>query len=272
MYGSGARKVAASVNEALLEQAIKTGTEYVACTKEDAEGYIDKYFASFPQLRKWIESSHSMIENNGFIYSPFGRKRRLTNINSDDKGVRSGELRSGFNAVIQGTSSDSLLLGAIDADKEIESLGLEYEMKIIMLVHDSVVSIVREDLVDQYNEILVRNIEKDRGVSIPGYPIGVGQDSADGGSWDYSCGKVDSQHPLIASIGNEEYVNKLKGEIFKSTSVQYVRNALKEKDIANTTKEEFPLLTKVFKDCNDPELEINTFISKYAPTESLKAL
>lgn len=166
------------------------------CTKGEAQEYISQYFRTFPRLKSWIDKCQNQIKQNGFIYSHFGRKRRLLNINSKDKGVASGEVRSGFNAIIQSVSSDSLLLGAIDADNEIMRTGLDAE--IFALVHDSVVAVVREDLVDVYTEIVVRNIQKDRGCSIPGCPIGVAADSEPGGSDDYSCGKLKKAYPTLA--------------------------------------------------------------------------
>lgn len=211
LYGSGPAKVAQAVNEALLEQHMQTGEPYKECTVGDAKDYIQTYFSQFPQLKKWIDASHDQIKNFGFIYSHFGRKRRLHNINSEDRGVQGEEIRSGFNAIIQSASSDSLLLGAIDADNEIRAKGFSEEMKIIMLVHDSVVAIVREDLVDQYNELLIRNIQKDRGISIVGCPIGIDSDSETGGSRDYSCGKVKKQHPSIACIDDPEFTEHVKG-------------------------------------------------------------
>lgn len=267
LYGSGPSKVAESVNMALLEQSIKTGEPYTPCTKDDALEYIETYFSSFPQLRRWIEDSHSQIEQFGFIYSHFGRKRRLPNVTSDDKGVRAGEVRSGFNAIIQGASSDSLLLGAIDADNEIARLGLSDEMKIIMLVHDSVVAIVREDLVDQYNELIVRNIQTDRGISIKDCPIGVGQDSEDGGSVDYSCGKVKGQHPMIAVIQDEEYLNKLVKEIEADIDLQYTMHVLKDKKHAeyDEIKAERKVLSKVALDCSNFEVELNSVIEQFCP-------
>lgn len=103
-----------------------------------------------------------------------------------------------FNAIIQSVSSDHLLLGALEADKEIREKGLD--ISIFALVHDSIVAEVREDLVDVYDEIVIRNIQKDRGCSIPGCPIGVSSDSEDGGSADYSCGKLAKFYPQIAEI------------------------------------------------------------------------
>jgi hypothetical protein len=116
------------------------------------------------------------------------------------------EVRSGFNAIIQSASSDSLLLGVMSADEEIERTGLDAE--IIMLVHDSVVAIVKDEDVDKYHEILDRNVQMPRTnwdesngfLSIPGAPIGIDSDSETGGSRDYGCGKLVKSLPFLAAI------------------------------------------------------------------------
>lgn len=193
LYGSGPANVAETINLALIESG-----QQPTCTVEDAKGYFKDYYARFPQLKRWIDKCHSEIKESGYIYSFFGRKRRLHNINSVDRGVAAGEVRSGFNAIIQSTSSDILLLGAIDADIEIMESGLDAE--IIGLVHDSIVGIVREDQVDLYNEIIVRNVQKDRGLMIPGAPMGMDEDTEPGGSEDYSGGKMKKDYPEVAAI------------------------------------------------------------------------
>ena len=237
LYGSGAAKVAEAVNGALLEESVKTGKPFTECTVGDAKEYIQVYFAQFPQLEKWIKKSHEQIIQYGYIYSHFGRKRRLLNINSEDRGVQGEEIRSGFNAIIQSVSSDSLLLGAVDADEEIISMGLEQEMKIVMLVHDSVVAIVREDLVEQYNEILIRNIQKDRGCSIPNCPIGIDTDSEDGGSRDYSCGKIKKQHPSIACIDDPAFETTVKS-LLDMDDLDYWVTVAKDKEHPDYKKAE----------------------------------
>lgn len=238
LFGSGAAKVAASINESLLEESIKTGLPYEECTKAQAQSYIDKYFKTFSKLKKWIDASHAQIIENGYIYSHFGRKRRLLNINSEDRGVQGEELRSGFNAIIQGASSDNLLLGAIAADEEIIKKGLSKDMQIIMLVHDSVVALVREDLVDEYNEILLRNVKGDRGLSIPGCPIGMESDSETGGSRDYSCGKIKKQHPSIACIDDDVFANKVAA-LCAEESLDYVKTLNENTDENKKEYKEF---------------------------------
>lgn len=245
LYGSGPAKVAESVNLSLMEESIATGKPYTPCTVGDAKDYIETYFGMFPALRKWIEKSHDQIKQHGFIYSHFGRKRRLQNISSDDRGVVGEEVRSGFNAIIQSASSDSLLLGAIDADEEIRSLGLEDEMKIIMLVHDSVVAIVREDLLEQYDEILVRNVQKDRGISIPGCPIGIDSDSEDGGSKDYACGKMKTQHPSICAIDDDNFAVKLAKAVGQIKDKDYLPESETDKFLKAVAKD-MPNIDRLF--------------------------
>lgn len=246
MFGSGPAKVAESVNLANLEQCAASGQQLPPlCTVEEAKGYIEDYFRKFPRLKKWIDSCHDQIKQFGFIYSFFGRKRRLRNFRSTDRAVVGGEVRSGFNSQIQSASSDSLLLGVMAADNEILSKGLD--IKIVGLVHDSVIAVVREDLVDIYNELIDRNVQTRRGnwdiengcLAILGAPIGIDSDSEKGGSRDYGCGKLAKMFPFLAVLDDYE------GTI--TTKCTEVIEKLKAGD------------TRDF----DPKCEVTSAISKY---------
>ena len=118
-----------------------------------------------------MDRTQKFIQANGFIYSHFGRKRRLPNVFSKDKGIASHEVRSGVNALVQSVASDVNLLGAIEMQKYIVKTGMK--AKIFALVHDSVLAEVPEDEVELYVEKLRECIQKDRGLSIPGTRLGV---------------------------------------------------------------------------------------------------
>ena len=62
--------------------------------------------------------------------------------------------------------------------------------RIFALVHDSILAEVPIDEVDYYMEALQDFIQKDRGIIIPGTPIGCDFDIGD----DYSMGKFDKQY------------------------------------------------------------------------------
>lgn len=163
-------------------------------TLSDAQGVIKQYFDTFKNLRNWLNERKQFISENGFTYSFFGRKRRLPNVFSTDKGIASHEVRSGINMEVQSLASDINLLGAIDTANEIRERGMD--ARIFMLVHDSIVGLVRDDQVDLYCEILKRNTQKDRGCNIPGFPIGVDQEIGQ----DYSFGKFDKQYEVNGDI------------------------------------------------------------------------
>lgn len=180
LYGSGAAKVASTVTKA-------TGEPYSVSQAQDD---IDQYFTRFNKLKKWLKERKEFIEANGFTYSFFGRKRRLENVFSSDKGIAAHEVRSGINSEIQSLCSDINLLGAIDTQNQCNKESLD--AKIFMLVHDSIVAIVKDEHVERYREVLKTNTQKNRGCSIPGTPIGVDQDVGQ----DYSFGDWDDFYEI----------------------------------------------------------------------------
>jgi len=175
LYGSGANKVSQTVSKA-------TGQPYPV---EQAREDIKAYFNKFSKLKKWLNERKTFIETNGYTYSFFGRKRRLPNVFSSDKGIAAHEVRSGINAEVQSLASDINLLGAMATANEVKAKGLD--AKIFMLVHDSVVALVKDECVEEYCEILKRNTQHEWGCEIPNTPIGVDQDIGD----DYSFGHFD---------------------------------------------------------------------------------
>lgn len=172
LYGSGPDTVAATVNK-----------EGGNLTKEDAINIIEQYFETFPQLKIYLRATAEEIKAKGYLYTSIGRKRRLGNITSPDKGIVAHEIRSGINAAIQAPASDINVLAVIDLLPRIKHL----DAKVFMLVHDSIVAIVKDEHVEEYCVILKEVTQKDRGFSISGYPIGVDQEVGQ----DYSFGKFE---------------------------------------------------------------------------------
>ena len=173
LYGSGANKVSQTVSKA-------TGEVYPV---EQARDDIKQYFTKFNKLKKWLEDRKNFIQTNGYTYSFFGRKRRLPNVFSADKGIAAHEVRSGINAEVQSLASDVNLLGAMRTAQEVKEKQLD--AKIFMLVHDSIVALVKDEDVVEYCEILKRSTQQDLGCSIKGHPIGVDQDIGQDYSFDH---------------------------------------------------------------------------------------
>ena len=173
MYQAGPAKIAETVNK-----DAKSGEEI---SIPQSKQFINKYFSEAKALKKFIDGSNAQIENHAFIYSFFGRKRRLPEAKSPNPGVSKHAIRSGVNFLVQSVASDINILGVVDLIKWIEDNDYIDAIKPFTVVHDSIVSEVREDLVDDYIENARRCIQTDRGLSIPNCPIKV--DFEIGPSW-----------------------------------------------------------------------------------------
>ena len=173
MYGAGPAKIS--------EQVTKDSGKYFS--KQEAAETISDYFKTFHKLRKWIDDNQKFIEHNGFIYSFYGRKRRLPNVASSDAGIRSHSIRSGLNFLVQSAASDINLLGAIDMGAYIKANNMK--SRIFALVHDSILAEVPEEEIDHYCEKLLHFVQMDRGLTIPGAPVGCDFEIDE----DYSMGK-----------------------------------------------------------------------------------
>jgi DNA polymerase-1 len=178
MYGAGPHKISQQVTK-------DSGKPF---SVKEASEVIYNYFKSFKKLKEWIEKNQKFIEANGFVYSFFGRKRRLPNVKSKDKAIRSHTVRSGLNFLVQSTASDINLLGAIEMNEFIEKSNMK--AKIFALVHDSILAEVPNEELDIYCSSLQEFIQRDRGISISGAPIGCDFDTGD----DYSMGKFEDQY------------------------------------------------------------------------------
>lgn len=175
MYGAGPSKIAWQI----------TKESKVYFSVAEAKQVISDYFKTFKGLNKWIKKNHEFIAENGFVYSHFGRKRRLPNVNSSDKGIVGHTIRSGLNFLTQSTASDVNLLAAIDMVAYIKTVNMK--SRVFALVHDSILAEVPEDELEHYQAKLKEFVTMDRGVSIPGVPIGCDFEVGD----DYSFGKYE---------------------------------------------------------------------------------
>ena len=179
MYGAGAAKISEQVTK-------DSGKPF---SRADAQDVIDEYFNAFHRLKQWITDNQTFIKQNGFIYSFFGRKRRLPNVASTDKGIQSHSIRSGLNFLVQSAASDINLLGAIDMNAWIKANNKK--ARIFALVHDSILAEVPEGEVDEYMEKLAEFIQMDRGIAIPGAPVGCDFEIV---HEDYSGGKFEKMY------------------------------------------------------------------------------
>ena len=152
-----------------LRQAAKTVSFEILYKLNYREPALEK----FGRLKRWLQEQEEWIKAKGYIYSAFGRKRRVSDVFSPNKKEAQHQVRSAINFLVQSVSSDVNLLAGIDMQNWIVANNYTEYMKIFGLVHDSILAEVKNEYIDMYLEKLAYYTQMDRGVSIPGHPIGL---------------------------------------------------------------------------------------------------
>lgn len=112
-------------------------------TTDEAQAYIDAYFAQYPGVRAWMESQRKKMREMHYTETLLGRKRRVrADMLAPEFWKIQAGFRQGINAVIQGSSADMTKLASIQLQPLLKELGV----KIILWVHDEVVFDVPENI------------------------------------------------------------------------------------------------------------------------------
>lgn len=104
IYGIGAKLLAVKLSDP------KSG---IIVTPEESQKEMDIFFGQHPKLKTFLKKQEKFLRKNGHLVSLFGRKRRLPQIYSNDKGEEAYALRLALNFPCQSAASDMCLFGSI---------------------------------------------------------------------------------------------------------------------------------------------------------------
>jgi len=98
----------------------------------EAECFIERYFASYPRVRAWIEQVLADARQKGYVETMFGRRRFVADLDARIRSVREAAERMAFNMPVQGTAADLMKLAMVKLQPELEGL----EAHLVLQVHD----------------------------------------------------------------------------------------------------------------------------------------
>ncbi|MGB0128539.1 MAG: DNA polymerase I [Rhodocyclaceae bacterium] len=108
-----------------------------------AQAYIDRYFARYPGVAKYMESTRQTARERGYVETVFGRRLWLPEIRSSNVGRRQGAERAAINAPMQGTAADLIKRAMIAVQRWLTDERLA--SRLILQVHDELVLEVPEE-------------------------------------------------------------------------------------------------------------------------------
>jgi DNA polymerase-1 len=121
IYGMGAQRLS-------KEQGISLA---------QAKLFIEKYFETFPGIRKFMDAERDFAHRNGFVKTLYGRIRPIPELKSPNMGVaRLGE-NVAINSPVQGTAADIMKRGMLRVEQALRAQKLKTE--ILLQVHDEIV-------------------------------------------------------------------------------------------------------------------------------------
>ncbi len=133
--------------------------------RNEAQRYIDEYFALYQGVKRFIEETIKQTKKNGYVTTLLGRIRYIPEIHSKNNNVRSFSERTAVNTPIQGTAADMIKLAMIDIHKRLPAA---YPgVKMIMQVHDELVFEVPEAQCEEVREFVVREMESVLDLNVP---------------------------------------------------------------------------------------------------------
>jgi len=109
----------------------------LGCTDAEAKKMMSATMSTYSGIDDLLKGYRNDVIKNGYVESPFGRRRRLPIIEGMSRSDKNAALREAGNHPVQSAASDMTLYSAVLLDAEIRRLGMKSH--IICLVHDSII-------------------------------------------------------------------------------------------------------------------------------------
>ncbi len=160
------RYKAKSVNFGLIYGQGATGlSQNLKITRTEAKELIDAYFNEFKGIKKYMDDTIAFCREHGYVQTIRGRKRRIRDINSQNRTVVGFAERNAINAPIQGSAADMIKLAMINIDAALRLQN--FKSKMILQVHDELLFDVHKDELDRLKMLIKPLMEHAMPLNVP---------------------------------------------------------------------------------------------------------
>ena len=129
------RRNAKAVNFGIVYGISSFGlSQDLSITRKEAATYIEQYFATYPQVKTFLDKQVEDAKQNGYVTTLYGRRRPIPELKSGNFMQRSFGERVAMNSPIQGTAADIIKIAMIRVDQRLRREGLR--SRIVLQVHD----------------------------------------------------------------------------------------------------------------------------------------
>nr|WP_315124965.1 DNA polymerase I [uncultured Capnocytophaga sp.] len=134
-------------------------------SRTESKELIDTYYATYPNLRNYIQKQIHFAQENGYVETVLGRRRYLPDIHSRNQVVRGAAERNAVNAPIQGSAADIIKIAMIRIDDELMCRQLQTRM--LLQVHDELVFDVPKTELEIVKPLIKEAMENAFSLAVP---------------------------------------------------------------------------------------------------------
>jgi DNA polymerase-1 len=170
------RRRAKIINYALLygKQAFTLAKD-IGVSRQEAQEFIDAYFAGFPAVRRFIDDLLVQARESGVVKTMFGRRRLMPDLGSRNYQIRGEAERRAVNFPIQGSAADILKQAMIDVHAALPSVA-GGRAQMILTVHDELLFEAPREAADETVALVREKMESAVALKVPlTVDIGVGE-------------------------------------------------------------------------------------------------
>lgn len=141
---------------------------------KEAKDFIDRYFASYPKIKNYIDSAIQFAKDQGYTKTISGRRRPLPDIHSQDRMTLANAQNIAVNSPVQGSAADLIKVAMANVQKKLDDSQLNARM--LLQVHDELVFECPQNELDQVRELIKDVMEHALDIGVPlKVDVGFGQ-------------------------------------------------------------------------------------------------
>ena len=160
------RRSAKTVNFGIVYGQSDFGlSEQLGITRKEAHAFIDKYFASYPNIKSFMDTTIAFCEEHGYVKTLFNRRRYIKEISDKNYMMREFGKRAAMNAPIQGSAADLIKLAMIHIYKKMQEEQVKSRM--ILQIHDELIFDVWEEELEQMRTIVEEGMQHAMKLRVP---------------------------------------------------------------------------------------------------------
>lgn len=133
-------------------------SEDLSISRKEALEYINRYFETYPEVKKFLDNLVAQGKEMGYVETMFGRRRPIPELKSANFMQRSFGERVAMNSPIQGTAADIIKIAMIRVDQRLRKEGLR--SRLVLQVHDELLIEAWEEEVVRVREILEEEMKQ----------------------------------------------------------------------------------------------------------------